>query len=174
MLWECKDEWDIMIVGLPMFCYVWSYKEDHIVYRWLPNSLMSTMAECEGRFLFSMGVEAREWCQVSTSIAFPLYFLRPSLSLNLELTDLAMLAGQQAWGSLLSLSSQHWDYRHVPHLVFLYGWQGIELRPSNLNHSSLLIEPSSRPMRVEFALSWDRVSLYSPYWPTCDPVTLAS
>lgn len=55
---------------LPWIVYV----EDHIVYRWLPNSLMSTMTGCEGGFFVSMGMEAREWCQMSTSIAPPPYF----------------------------------------------------------------------------------------------------
>lgn len=43
----------------------------------------------------------------------PLYFLRQDLSLSLELTNSARLAGQQTLGIFYSPSPHHWDYRHV-------------------------------------------------------------
>lgn len=94
---------------------------------------MSTMAGYEDRFLVNMGEEARVMPGIYLNCS-PCYFLRLSFSLNPELPDLAILVGQQARGSPLSLPPQHWDYRHVSHLLYLYGWWGIELRPSCLNH----------------------------------------
>lgn len=43
----------------------------------------------------------------------PHYFLRQSLSLNLELTDAVILASQWAGGIHLSLSFQHWGWKHA-------------------------------------------------------------
>ena len=78
--------------------------------------------------------------------SFSPWFLRQGLSLNLELTNLAELIGQQAPGMLLSPPPQGWDSKHVPpsmcekggrkgikgaadtaiYTVFIY----VELRPS--------------------------------------------
>lgn len=56
----------------------------------------------------------------------PHYFLRQSLSLNLGLIDSVILASQWALGIHLSLSSQHWDWKHVlPRLDVIFLPMGI-------------------------------------------------
>lgn len=48
------------------------------------------------------------------------YFLRQGLSVDLKLTDLAKLAGQQASEILFSLLPQPWDYRQS---TCLFTWE---------------------------------------------------
>lgn len=47
----------------------------------------------------------------------PSYFLRESLSLNLELNDLVKLAEQGAPGIFLTSPPEIWDYRCAPRFV---------------------------------------------------------
>lgn len=57
----------------------------------------------------------------------PPYFLRQSLSLNLELTDSARMPGWQAPRIILSPLSQHQDYRHVLLRPAFYMGAGVKL-----------------------------------------------
>lgn len=58
-------------------------------------------------------LEARDWCQVSSSILFHIYFLRQDLSLSLEFIGLVRMLANELWASIcLSIPPQHWGYRH--------------------------------------------------------------
>ena len=52
--------------------------------------------------------------QITSSIIFPIYFLRHSLPLNHELSRWLRQVGSKPEGSLHSRPPQHWDYRHEP------------------------------------------------------------
>lgn len=116
--------------------------EDYIVYWWLPNSLAVRVGLL---LVWVWRPESGDRCL--PQLLLHLTFLILGLSSNPELTGLAILAGQQTCGSLFSLPPQYWDYRHVPHLVFLYGCWVIKLSPS-CTMNSLQIEASSRPVFV--------------------------
>lgn len=79
----------------------------------------------------------------------PPEFLRQSLSLSPELTDLPRLTGWRAPRSLQSLSPQHWDCKSRPPPSTLCSCWRLKLRSSHLHLNGLSPEsPASQPCSV--------------------------
>lgn len=73
-----------------------------------------SMCECVNMYEKVRVCEVHRAMLLSSSVRLPAYFtLRQSLSLNLEVIDLARRAGQQGPGILLSLLPQCWNYRLI-------------------------------------------------------------
>lgn len=80
----------------------------------------------------------------------PLYFLGQSPSLNLELTGLARLDGQQVPGILLPPPLWCWDWSCTPYTWLSHGCWKLNSSPHAFVAGTLPTEPSLRPLNFFF------------------------
>lgn len=121
-LWECSRSWTLVTIRF-------TEHELHVLKCYCVYTL-----SCVGICVHEC---VSMWHQRSVSGIFlncsPLYFLRQSLSLDLEVSDSARLVGHWAPGILLSQPPQCWDCKCVfPHLAFEYGFWALH-QPSQLS-----------------------------------------
>lgn len=86
----------------------------------------------------SKGMEDRGQRWGSPLTVSPSCFLRKGLSLHLELTNWATLAGHQVSGTLFALFLESWDYRYTAMPGLLCGYRGPKLG-SSFFHSKRFI-----------------------------------